>query len=204
MSHSKLSQHTKAIEEASKLVNIEEIPDSLYILGDAQTAAEMYEDALRTFRRALEVALSDEDKNTAKQKVQEAEVALKQSKEKNYYKILEVSRRATKKEIKKAYKEKALKWHPDKNPDNVEHAEKMFSEIAEAYEVLSDDEMRAKFDRGEDVFGNQGGGGGPRGQHFQQHFFHQGGPQFHFQQGGGQRRQHQQQRGGPQFHFRHG
>lgn len=162
----------------------------------------MYGEALQTFRRALEVALSDEDKGEAQKKVQEAEVALKQSKEKNYYKILDVSRRADKKEIKKAYKEKALIWHPDKNPDNVEHAENMFAEIAEAYEVLSDDELRAKFDRGEDVFGNQGGGqGGGHGQG-RNHFFHQGGPQFNFRQGGGGGQQ--RQGGGAQFHFRHG
>merc|ERR1712232_212180 len=109
----------------------------------------------------------------------EAKVALKQSKEKNYYKILGVPRNAKLKEIKKSYRELALKWHPDKNSDNPEKAEKMFQDISEAYEVLSDKELRGKYDRGEEVFENQGGG--PQHHHmdpnmfFQQHFHHGGG-----------------------------
>jgi DnaJ-class molecular chaperone with C-terminal Zn finger domain len=116
---------------------------------------------------------------------------LKQSKEKNYYKILGVPRTAEKKAIKSAYRKLALEWHPDKNEDK-EKAEQMFQDISEAYEVLSDDEMRAKYDRGEDVFENQGGGGGGGFRHhgfpeemFRQHFQHGG--------GGGRRTHH--------FHF---
>lgn len=116
-------------------------------------------------------------------------MALKQSKEKNYYKILGVQRDAGLKQIKKAYRDLALQWHPDKNTENKEEAEKMFHDIGEAYEVLSDEEMRGKYDRGEDVFDNQGGGGG---HHTNAHqFFHQ-----QFRQGGGGGSRH--------FHFRHG
>jgi DnaJ-class molecular chaperone len=57
---------------------------------------------------------------------------------KGYYEILEISERATEGDIKKAYRQLALKWHPDKNPDRKEEAEKRFKEISEAYEVLSD------------------------------------------------------------------
>ncbi|CAG9833974.1 unnamed protein product [Diabrotica balteata] len=53
----------------------------------------------------------------------------------DYYKILKVSKNASTDEIKKAYKKLALKWHPDKNPDNKEEATKKFREISEAYEV---------------------------------------------------------------------
>jgi DnaJ-class molecular chaperone len=56
----------------------------------------------------------------------------------DYYKVLEVSKNATTAEIKKAYRKLALKWHPDKNQDNIEDATKKFKEISEAYEVLSD------------------------------------------------------------------
>ncbi|XP_040842496.1 dnaJ homolog subfamily B member 2 isoform X2 [Ochotona curzoniae] len=56
----------------------------------------------------------------------------------SYYEILDVPRSATADDIKKAYRRKALQWHPDKNPDNKEFAEKKFKEVAEAYEVLSD------------------------------------------------------------------
>jgi len=186
--HSRLGEHVKAIEEAEKHVNYEETVEGLWALGDAQQAAEKYPDAIRTYRRAEEIA-TDENKKKAQAKVREGEVAYKQSKEKNYYKILGIPRTATAKEIKKAYRELALKWHPDKvTAENKEEAEKKFQDIGEAYEVLSDNELKAKYDRGEEVFENQGGGGGPRNAN---QFFHQ-----HFQQRGGG--------GGRTFHFRHG
>ncbi|CAG0887729.1 unnamed protein product [Darwinula stevensoni] len=66
----------------------------------------------------------------------------------DYYKVLEVPAKATQVEIKKAYRRLALKWHPDKNPDNLEEAEKKFKEISEAYEVLSDERKRRVYDHG--------------------------------------------------------
>jgi DnaJ family protein C protein 3 len=93
------------------------------------------------------------------QRLQRAEAALKQSKQKNYYKILGVGRNADNKAIKKAYRALALEWHPDKHQEDAKAAaEKKFQEVAEAYEVLSNEELRGKYDRGEEVFPNQGGG----------------------------------------------
>ena len=76
---------------------------------------------------------------------------------KDYYQILGVEKTATEDEIKKAYRKMALRFHPDKNKDPG--AEEKFKEISEAYEVLSDKDKRAAFDR----YGSEGlrpGGGG--------------------------------------------
>ncbi len=64
----------------------------------------------------------------------------------DYYNILGVSKTATAEEIKKAYRKIALKYHPDRNPDD-KAAEEKFKEASEAYEVLSDDEKRKKYDQ---------------------------------------------------------
>jgi len=229
--HSKLKQHDEAIRIIQAHIDAAESLDGLWALGDALQQADKFDEAVRVFQQAVDAATEDV-KQQAREKLQQAQVALKQSKEKNYYKILGLARSASDKEIKQAYRcvpsffrfcflagesfidahnhslaknfsvtlispshrSLARQWHPDKNPDNVEEAEKMFTDIGEAYEVLSDDDLKARYDRGEEVFENQGGGGRQRGNPHQ--FFHQ-----HFQQqgGGGQR-----QGGGPRMHFRYG
>src|ERR1044071_4545724 len=73
----------------------------------------------------------------------------------DYYQVLGVARGATEVEIKKAYRQMALKYHPDKNPGNKE-AEEKFKEAAEAYEVLSDSDKRQRYDQ----FGHSGVGNG--------------------------------------------
>jgi molecular chaperone DnaJ len=81
------------------------------------------------------------------------------SSKKDYYEILGVSKSADAAEIKKAYRKLAIKYHPDKNPDDKE-AEANFKEAAEAYEVLSDDQKRQRYDRfgHAGVDGSSGGG----------------------------------------------
>src|SRR5687768_17407564 len=77
------------------------------------------------------------------------------SSKRDYYEILGVNKSSSGDEIKKAYRKVAIQFHPDKNPDNKE-AEEKFKEAAEAYEVLSDADKRAQYDR----FGHSRGNGG--------------------------------------------
>lgn len=82
---------------------------------------------------------------------------------KDYYEILGVTRSATKEEIKASYRKLAMKYHPDRNPDNKQ-AEEKFKEAAAAYEVLSDDQKRQQYDQyghaQYEQMGSQGGHGG--------------------------------------------
>ena len=89
----------------------------------------------------------------------------------DYYEVLGLDKNFTEKDLKKAYRREAIKWHPDKNPDNKEEAQDKFSEISNAYEVLSDPDKRRAYDLGgkegvqeqqahADMGANMGGGMG--------------------------------------------
>ena len=77
---------------------------------------------------------------------------------KDYYAILGVAKNASTDDIKKAYRKLAMKFHPDRNPDDVS-AEEKFKQVSEAYAVLSDSEKRANYDR----FGHAGVAGAGAG-----------------------------------------
>ncbi|MFN8277258.1 MAG: molecular chaperone DnaJ [Chitinophagales bacterium] len=86
------------------------------------------------------------------------------AKKRDYYEVLEVSKSASAEEIKKAYRKVALKYHPDRNQGNKE-AEEKFKEAAEAYEVLSDPQRKARYDQYGHQAEQMGGGGYGGGQH---------------------------------------
>ena len=126
--------------------------------------------------------------------------------ERDYYEVLGVSKDSSAAEIKKAYRKLAVKYHPDKNPGDTE-AEERFKELGQAYEVLSDEDKRAAYDRyGHQAFtsgaggGFGGGGGGFGGFHDPMDLFSQvfggafgGGFEEFF--GGGHRQRSSKQRG---------
>ncbi|GAA5927566.1 uncharacterized protein JCM15063_005934 [Sporobolomyces koalae] len=165
--------------------------------SEALMKEENYEEAVRMLSDAFErTGRSDRE---VLSRLQKAQRLLKQSKQKDYYKILGVARDADAKTIKRAYRKATLKAHPDKEGGS----EEKMAALNQAYEVISNPELRARFDQGEDPNdpSNQGGGGNPfQGGGFggQQMFFQQGGfpggSQF-FGGGGG---------GGQQFNFRWG
>ncbi|KAF4773086.1 DnaJ domain-containing protein [Colletotrichum scovillei] len=152
---------------------------------------EEFEAAIRSFEEASKIR---PDKNDVVQPLmQKAQIALKRSKTKDYYKVLGVSHDADERQIKQAYRKLSKIHHPDKAAKQgltKEAAEKKMASINEAYEVLSNPELRERFDRGDDP-NNQEQQGSP----FQGNPFGGGHP-FMFQQGGGG--------GGQQFHFKFG
>ncbi|MCK4841284.1 MAG: molecular chaperone DnaJ [Methylococcales bacterium] len=110
----------------------------------------------------------------------------------DFYKLLGVDKNASEAEIKKSYRRKAMKFHPDRNTDDPEQAEKKFKQIKEAYEILSDSKKRAAYDQ----FGHAGvdqtmGGGHPGGDNFSDIFGDVFGDIFGGG-GGGRRRSHVQ------------
>ncbi|KAJ4830163.1 DnaJ sub C member 3 [Turnera subulata] len=170
----KLGRGKDALSSCTEALNIdEELLDALVQRGEAKLLVEDWEGAVEDLKAAAQK--SPQDMNI-REALMRAEKALKMSKRQDWYKILGVSKTASISEIKRAYKKLALQWHPDKNVDNREEAEAKFREIAAAYEILGDDDKRARYDRGEDIedMGMGGGGGGfnPFGGGGQQFTFH--------------------------------
>lgn len=112
--------------------------------------------AMSDFKNALEI---DPNSQRAKQGLRKAQQRQKMSEMRDYYKILGVPRTAKKRDIIKAYRKAAQKWHPDnfQEGDEKKRAQKKFIDIAAAKEVLTDDEKRAKFDQGEDPLDPESG-----------------------------------------------
>lgn len=182
----KSDKYSQAINYCNAALKIERDASILCDLADALVGEEMYDDAVRSYQDALEI---DDNLQRAKDGMERARRLQKQAEKRDYYKILGVSRTATTREITKAYRKMAQKWHPDNFASNESErkiAEKKFIDIAAAKEVLTDPEKRAQFDNGEDPLDPEGRSNGFRDgnpfHHFQ-HFQH-GSPfqfKFHFQ-----------------------
>ena len=180
-------------------LNPHSLPALLH-LAQIQLDAEEYENAIGALNTAKEHHPSSQEVQSLLQK---AHTLLKRSKTKDYYKVLSVANDADERAIKRAYRTLTKKYHPDKAATlgvTQEQAAKKMADINEAYEVLSDPELRARFDRGDDPNNPEQQQGGPfhgspfgQGAGGQQFFFRQGGGggggggggSFKFQQGGG-------------------
>ncbi|KAH8726743.1 DNAJ domain-containing protein [Phaeosphaeriaceae sp. PMI808] len=166
-------------------------PNSLYgqiHKGQLQLEADDFEAAVRTLESAQEAHQQNQKIHDLLSK---AHTLLKRSKTKDYYKVLDVSRDANDREIKRAYRKLSKLYHPDKASAlgvSPEEAQKKMAAINEAYEVLSDPELKERFDRGDDPNSSEQQQGNPfQGSPFggQQFMFRQGGGSFKFQGGGG-------------------
>ncbi|KAI8876744.1 TPR-like protein [Backusella circina FSU 941] len=164
-------------------------------LNPDDALARLYRGELLLNQKEFEQAVADleaadasmlegrEEQYKLRQLLHRAKQLLKQSKTVDYYKVLDVSPNADAREIKKAYRKRAHEWHPDKYTGELEKEQvvKKMAEINQAYQVLSDPDMRQQYDNGFDPFDpEQGSGGGNGGFHFQQ----SGGNPFFFQNGG--------------------
>ncbi|PSK38154.1 DnaJ subfamily C member 7 [Elsinoe australis] len=202
---SKLKQWGKAIEDCDAALKL----DPTYTKAKKTRAKALgengdWEEAVKVLK---DIAEQNPNEPGIAKEVRQAELELKKSKRKDYYKILGVEKDAGDNEIKKAYRKLAIVHHPDKNPDDESAAER-FKDIGEAYETLSDSEKRARYDSGEDLIdpsdmfgggGGMGGMGGGMGGIPPEMLFNMfgggggmggmggggGGPQFHFGGGGG-------------------
>lgn len=149
-------------------------PENMDVLCDRAElfiSHQEYEEAIKDYQTANGV---ENHPRKVDEGLQKAQRLLKQSQKRDYYKILGVSRTASKSEVTKAYRKLARKWHPDAyDGEDREKAEKMFLDIAAAKEVLTDPDLRQRFDNGEDPLDAEQNSGG----------FHHGGP-FGFPFGG--------------------
>ena len=190
-----LKSYTECIDDCNEALKIDDEYVKVYIRrGNALVNLELCTErdcmsAISDFERAMELLeKSSTSKSTAsassdekqmrelKTKIQETKVQIKRLKQKDFYKILNVTRNATQDEIKKSYRKLALKYHPDRHASKTEEeknaAEVIFKDVNLAYEVLSDETKKRKYDSGVDVedldnphagHGGHGGFGGHGG-----------------------------------------
>lgn len=140
------SEGAKALEAVDKMIAYDDKVQNAFILkGEAYLLLEEWDKAVQEMQNALALGQTNE----ARQALHKAERARKMAQRKDYYKILELPKTANKRDISKAYRKLSMKYHPDKAPD--ENSNRMYRDVTEAYDVLSDDEKRRKYDLGEDL-----------------------------------------------------
>jgi len=194
--YQKLGKHLDALADVNKSIAMNENYVKAYQRrGNIHFDLKNFEEARYDFEKVKSL---DPSNNEVKKRVEECKRKEKEAKKKDYYKILELTNNASPDEIKKAYRKLAPKYHPDKNNGGTEEekkqAEKMFKDVNEAYQVLSDPKKKQMFDNGSDPNDPTGGadfGGGMDPSELFKVFFNGGGgfggggPEIRFNMGGG-------------------
>uniref|UniRef100_A0A8C0VK62 DnaJ homolog subfamily C member 7 n=1 Tax=Cyanistes caeruleus TaxID=156563 RepID=A0A8C0VK62_CYACU len=150
--NSKLRKLEEAIDDCTNAVKLDDTYIKAYLRrAQCYMDTEQYEDAVRDYEKVYQTEKTKEHKQLLKN----AQVELKKSKRKDYYKILGVNKNASEDEIKKAYRKRALMHHPDRHSgasaEVQKEEEKKFKEVGEAFTILSDPKKKARYDSGQDL-----------------------------------------------------
>ena len=140
----KLREYEKANADCDAAIALNKDYAKAYLKkGDIKIDQEMWDEALHEYSKLKQIAPQTPG---LREKVRAAQLEIKKAKRKNYYEILGVDKGAGESEVKKAYRKKAVQWHPDKHANSTEEeqaeAEAKFKDIGEAYAVLSDQKKR--------------------------------------------------------------
>jgi DnaJ family protein C protein 7 len=182
---SKLGHLNEAVADCSSALELDEnYLKALLRRAKCYMELSNFDEAVRDYEKASKMDKSRETKRL----LQEAKLALKKSKRKDYYKILGVDKNASTDEIKKAYRKRALAHHPDRHANASDgekrEQEKKFKEVGEAYGILSDPKKRARYDNSQDLEDMEcmASDVDPNSA-FQAFFAERGGGQFNFKSG---------------------
>ncbi|XP_056436104.1 dnaJ homolog subfamily C member 7 [Gadus chalcogrammus] len=149
---SKLKKLEQAIDDCTKAIKLDESYIKAYLRrAQCYMDTEQYEEAVRDYEKVYQTEKTKEHKQFLKN----AQLELKKSKRKDYYRVLGVDKHASEEEIKKAYRKRALMHHPDRHSgasiEMQKEEEKKFKEVGEAFTVLSDPKKKARYDSGQDL-----------------------------------------------------
>ena len=187
--YQKLNKNVEALRDSNQSIKLNPFYARGYIKrGNVYMELKMFDDARADFQKAKDL---DPNVTGVEAYLSSANQQAEKARKRDYYAILGVDKNADEREIKKAYKKMAMKYHPDRNSESEESkkmAEKKFIDVNDAYNVLSDPKKRSMYDQGVDPLNPEEGGSG---MHFGgdaseilKMFFGGGGSPFGFSSGG--------------------